>query len=61
MARMGRPPLPDDHRRDWRLFSNLTEREYTAVERAAREEGVSGSDWVRGLIQRALKRRGKKR
>jgi hypothetical protein len=58
---MGRPPLPDEQRRDWRLFTNLTEREYTAVERAAREDGVSASDWVRGLIQRALKRRGKKR
>jgi hypothetical protein len=56
---MGRPPLPDEERRDWRLFANLNEREYRAVQREAREEGISASKWVQRLIQRALKRRGK--
>ena len=56
LARMGRPPLPDNERREKPLRIRLSPEERAEVEKAAKGKT---STWARDILLRAAKRANK--
>ena len=56
----GRPPLPDEERRDWIVSVRLNAAEYEALARWAEELGVSLSQAAGDALRRVLKRRARR-
>jgi len=53
----GRPALPSGEARGQVLSVRLTAGERAEVERFARQDGASASDWARGILTGALRGR----
>lgn len=54
--RRGRPPSPEGERRDETIRLRVTEAEHAALTEAARDAGLTVSDYLRGLA--GLRERG---
>ena len=55
-TRMGRPPLPDEERRDKPLRIRMTDDERALVDEAAQQAGVPTSQWARDVLERTARR-----
>jgi len=56
VTRMGRPPLPDEERREKPLRIRMSDSERDLVKRAAQELEQSESQWARKILAMAAKR-----
>ena len=56
-SRMGRPPLPKGEKKRWVIPFKVDDAERKAIDRTAKELGVSRSELIRDAVMRVVRRR----